>query len=126
MTATFEFGIGSAALLTIISALLSFQTLKVRRRSARLTEFVTSSPLALAGIVYGVVLTWMFLILPGLSRFYGTLVPLILALVVIRFPYITRIVSSNLFQISNELEEASQGTGLQVQQDVYPHHSPAH
>jgi len=111
LKATFEFGIATAALLTIISALLSFATLKVKTRAARLTEFVTSIPLAIPGIVFGVALTWMFLIVPGLSRFYGSLVPLVFALVVIRLPYTTRIISANLFQISNELEEASQVAG---------------
>ncbi|HEV2139299.1 MAG TPA: iron ABC transporter permease [Nitrososphaerales archaeon] len=111
LSATFQFGIASAALLTVISALLSFATLKVKTRGARLTEFVTSIPLAFPGVVYGIALTWMFLVVPGLGRFYGTLLPLIFSLVVIRLPYTTRIVSANMVQVSNELEEASQISG---------------
>lgn len=111
LTATFEFGLAAAFFLTVISALLSFATLKVKTRGSRLTEYVTSIPLAFPGIVFGIALTWMFLIIPGLSRFYGTLVPLVFSLVVIRLPYTTRIISANLVQISNELEEASQVAG---------------
>ena len=111
LTATFEFGIAAAALVTAISAMLAFAALKVRTRGARLVEYVTNVPLALPGIVYGVALTWMFLIIPGLSQFYGTIVPLVFALVVIRLPYTARIISANLIQISNELEEASEVSG---------------
>ncbi len=111
LAATFEFGLAAAALVTVISALLSFAALKVKTKGARLVEYVTNVPLALPGIVYGVALTWMFLIIPGLGQFYGTLVPLVFALVVIRLPYTARIISANLVQISNELEEASQVTG---------------
>jgi iron(III) transport system permease protein len=112
LDATFEFGIAAAAVLTVISALLSFAALKVKTRGARLTEFVTSIPLAFPGIVYGIALTWMFLVIPGLGMFYGTLVPLVFSLVVIRLPYTTRIISANMVQVSNELEEASQVVGF--------------
>ena len=111
LTTTLEFGIAAATLVTVISALLSFATLKVKTRGGRLTEYVTSIPLAFPGIVYSVALTWMFLIVPGLNTFYGTLVPLVFSLVAIRLPYTTRIISANLVQISNELEEAAQVTG---------------
>jgi len=111
LTATFEFGLVAAALVTAISAILSFAALKVKTRGARLVEYVTNVPLALPGIVYSIALTWMFLIIPGLGQFYGTLVPLVFALVVIRLPYTARIISANLIQISSELEEASQVAG---------------
>jgi len=111
LTVTFEFGLVAAALVTLVSALLSYAALKNKARGARLTEYVTSIPLAFPGVVYGIALTWMFLIVPGLARFYGTLVPLVFSLVVIGLPSTTRIISANLVQISSELEEASQVSG---------------
>lgn len=108
---TLEFGVMAAVILTVLSSVLSFGALKVKTRGARLTEIVTSVPLAFPGIVYGIALTWMFLVIPGLSVFYGGLVPLVFSLVVIRLPYTTRIISANMIQVSAELEEASQVSG---------------
>lgn len=118
LTDTFEFGIAAAAIVTVLSVLLAFSSLKVKARGARLTDYVTSIPLAFPGIVYGIALTWMFLIIPGLGRYYGTIVPLIFSLVVIRLPYTTRIISANMVQISNELEEASQVTGSKLRRTI--------
>jgi iron(III) transport system permease protein len=111
LTATFEFGLGAATIVTVASALLSFAALKNKARGSRLIEYITSIPLAFPGVVYSVALTWMFLIVPGLSHYYGTLLPLIISLTFIRLPFGTRIISGNLVQISNELEEASQVGG---------------
>ena len=85
--------------------------LKSRTRGARLADFISAVPLAFPGVVYGVALFWTFLLIPGLSVLYGTIWPLVIALVFIRLPFSTRIVSSNMVQISNDLEDASQVAG---------------
>ena len=62
-------------------------------------------------MVYGVALFWTFLLIPGMSWLFGTIWPLVIALVFIRLPFSTRIVSGNMVQISNDLEDASQVAG---------------
>jgi iron(III) transport system permease protein len=111
LSSTLTMGIIAAAGCTVIGALLSFTTLKSRARGARLTEFVSSIPLAFPGVVYTVGLFWMFLIVPGFNIIYGTVIPMAISLIFIRLPYSTRIISGNLVQVSNELEEASQVAG---------------
>lgn len=111
LTNTLSFGLVAAALATIVGSLLSYMALKSRTRGARLADFVSAVPLAFPGVVYGVALFWTFLLFPGLSWLYGTIWPLVIALVFIRLPFSTRIVSSNMVQISNDLEDASQVAG---------------
>jgi iron(III) transport system permease protein len=108
---TLSFGLIAAALATMVGSLLSYMALKSRTRGARLADFISSVPLAFPGVVYGVALFWTFLLIPGLSVLYGTIWPLVIALVFIRLPFSTRIVSSNMVQISNDLEDASQVAG---------------
>ena len=105
------FGVIAAALATIIGALLAYSTLRIKTRGARFAEYISAVPLAFPGVVYGVALFWTFLLVPGLDLIYGTIWPLVISLVFIRLPFSTRIVSGNLVQVSNELEDASQVAG---------------
>lgn len=108
---TLFFGLIAAALATIAGALLSYSALRSRNRGARFAEFISAVPLAFPGVVYGVALFWTFLLIPGMNLLYGTVWPLVIALVFIRLPFTTRIVSGNMVQISNDLEDASQVSG---------------
>jgi len=108
---TLLFGLIAAALATIVGALLSYSALRSKARGARLADFVSAVPLAFPGVVYGVALFWTFLLIPGMNLLYGTIWPLVIALVFIRLPFSTRIVSGNMVQISNDLEDASQVAG---------------
>ena len=108
---TLFFGLIAAALATVVGALLSYSALKSNARGARFAEFISAVPLAFPGVVYGVALFWTFLLIPGLNVIYGTIWPLVIALVFIRLPFSTRIVSGNMVQISNDLEDASQVGG---------------
>ena len=106
-----EFGLIAATVATIVGSLLSYAAYKVKSRGARLAEYISALPLAFPGVVYGVALFWTFLLVPGLHLIYGTIWPLVISLVFIRLPFSTRIVSGNMVQVSNELEEASQVSG---------------
>ena len=97
---------------TLLAAFLSYAALKSRLKGARLIEFIGSIPLAFPGVVYGLALFWTFLLLPGISDLiYGTIWPLVIALIFVRLPYSVRMVSGNLIQMSSELEEASRVSG---------------
>lgn len=108
---TIKMAVASALITTLLGTLVAFATLRTRSRVSRLMEYVTSVPLAIPPIVYSIAIFWMFLIVPGFNDLYGTIYPLVIALTFIRIPFSTRIVSANLIQVSNELEEASQVSG---------------
>jgi iron(III) transport system permease protein len=108
---TLLFGLIAAVLATVIGALLSYSALKSKTRGARFADYISAVPLAFPGVVYGVALFWTFLLVPGMNLIYGTIWPLVISLVFIRLPFSTRIISGNMVQISNELEDASQVTG---------------
>jgi iron(III) transport system permease protein len=108
---TLFFGLIAAALATIIGALLSYSALKSKTRGARFADYISAVPLAFPGVVYGVALFWTFLLVPGVNLIYGTIWPMVIALVFIRLPFTTRIISGNMVQISDELLDASQVNG---------------
>ena len=111
LTATMEIGITTAIGATAIGAVISYATLRTSTKSARLVEYISSVPLIVPSIVYGIALFWMFLIVPGFNKIYGTVIPLVIAVTFVRLPFATRIISANLVQVSNDLEEASQVAG---------------
>ncbi len=105
-------GLVAGLLGTLIAMILSYSSLKSKVKGARFTEMISSIPLAFPGIVYGLSLFWMFLLLPGVSKvIYGTIWPLVLALIFVRLPYCVRIVSGSLIQLADELEESSRVAG---------------
>ncbi len=108
---TVFFGLIAAVLATVLGSLLSYSALRGRTRGARFADFISAIPLAFPGVVYGVALFWTFLLVPGMNLIYGTIWPLVISLVFIRLPFSTRIISGNMVQVSDELEDASQVTG---------------
>jgi iron(III) transport system permease protein len=112
MTNTIFLGLISGIVGTLLAALMAYASLKSKVRGAKLVDVITSVPMAFPGIVYGLAIFWTFLLLPGVSSvIYGTIWPLVIALVFIRLPYSVRMVSSSLIQISDELEESSRVSG---------------
>jgi iron(III) transport system permease protein len=104
-------GITAGVAVTMIAVFMSYGALKSKVRGARLTEFIGIIPLAFPGIVYGLALFWTFLLFPGVNLLYGTIWPLVLALIFVRLPQSIRMVSGNLMQLADEMEEASRVAG---------------
>ena len=104
-------GVVSALIGTVLAAFLSYAALKSKVKGARVVDVISSIPMAFPGIVYGLAMYWTFLLLPVVNFLYGTIWPLIAALVFIRLPYSVRMVSGSLIQISDELEESSRVAG---------------
>jgi iron(III) transport system permease protein len=98
---------------------MSYAALKSKVRGARFVDLIASVPMAIPGIVYGLALYWTFLLLPVVNFLYGTIWPLIAALVFIRLPYSVRMVSGSLIQISDELEESSRVSGASWSRTFY-------
>ena len=100
-----------AGLLTAVFAtFIAYTSLKYDRFTG-FGDYVSTIPLGFPPIVYGLAIFWLVLMLPGVNDLYGTLAPLVLALVFTRLPHGTRMITSNLIQISDELEEASSISG---------------
>lgn len=104
-------GLAAGIISALIAVFLSYAALKSKVKGARIVELIGSIPLAFPGIVYGLALFWTFLLLPGAGVIYGTIWPLVIALVFIRLPYSVRMISGALIQIADELEESSRVSG---------------
>ncbi len=111
LRATLLIGLSAALGATMIGAVISYATLRSANKRARLVEYVTSFPLTVPSVVYGISLFWRFLIFPGFNKLYGTVIPLIISVTFVRLPFASRIISANLVQVSHDLEEASQVVG---------------
>lgn len=108
---TFAVSFAAAVLVSFFSVFISYTSLKSDIEFSAIGDYVATIPLGFPPIVYSLAIFWMVLIVPGLNQSYGTLAPLVLALVFVRLPHGVRIVSSNLIQIADELEEASRVSG---------------
>ena len=101
----------------IVSALVVFFVAYVLVRTtfpARGTlDFLSWLPWAIPGVLLSLGLVALVLMLPPLRLLYGSLLLLIIAVVLFRFPLGVHFVKSGLMQVSKELEEASTvcGTG---------------
>lgn len=96
---------------TGLSILMVYAAVKGRVRGSSLVDLLINMPLAIPAIVYGFALLLMFLFTPGLDALYGSIFPMFLAVTFLYLPTSSRIIASNLIQISDELEEASRVSG---------------
>lgn len=95
----------------IVSTLIAYTTLKYDHDWAKIGDYASTIPLGLPPIVYGLAVFWMVLVTPGLNNLYGTIYPLVIAIIFMKTPHGVRIISSNMIQIDDELEEASRVCG---------------
>jgi iron(III) transport system permease protein len=103
-------GFVTGLLTALFATFIAYTSLKYDRFTG-FGDYVSTIPLGFPPIVYGLAIFWLVLMLPGVDSLYGTIAPLVLALVFTRLPHGTRMVTSNLIQISDELEEASSISG---------------
>ena len=68
-------------------------------------------PWAIPGIVLGVSLLSLILGTPGLSALYGTITPLVIALIIQQMPIGVQLLRTSIAQISSQLEEAAMVCG---------------
>ncbi|MFK8254131.1 ABC transporter permease [Ancylobacter terrae] len=84
------------------------------RWPSRLTgvlDYLVMAPRALPGIIAGLAFLWLFLFVPFLTPFRATLVSLWVAYTVVWLAYGMRLISSALYQVGPELEEAARVAG---------------
>ncbi len=101
--------LGSATLVMIITAVISWITVKTRWPGRQALDLVTFLPITIPGIVLGVSLIWVYLTLP--IPIYGTVWILLVAYLTRYLPYGIRTNSAAMVQIHDELEEAASVAG---------------
>lgn len=96
---------------TLIFALVAWVLARTRIWGVRWIGMLVWLPWAIPGIVLGLSLLSLILGTPGLSRLYGTIVPLILALIIQQLPIGVQLLRSAIAQVSGQLEEAAVMSG---------------
>ena len=100
-----------AAVTTLFALLLSIVAHKSRTRLRGVVEIVSTLPLAVPSLVFGVSLFITVLFVPSMTVFYGTTIPMIVASVVVFLPLAIRILSNATLQVSDDLLEAARVAG---------------
>ncbi len=103
--------LSAGAIVTVLTAIVAYVTLKSRVRFAWLLDVLVSLPIAVPSILMGVGILFWYLVAPLPFHLYGTLALLVIGFVTIGIPYGMRYASSGLAQIRDELEEAAAASG---------------
>ena len=99
---------GSAALVGVLwFSLVAYVSVRTKYVGRQALDFVTWLPATLPGIILGLGLLWMFLTVPVLQPFYGTVIILVVAVLINAVTTGVQLIKSNMVQLGNDLEEAS-------------------
>ncbi len=112
--------IGGAAAVAVYTA-INLAGHRWKSGWTRLLDYLVLMPRAMPGIVAGLAIFWVFLFVPFLQPFRQTLLAMWVAYTLVWMAYGMRLVSTNLLQISPELEEAGRVAGAspsQVNRDL--------
>jgi iron(III) transport system permease protein len=103
--------VSSALIVTALSALVSYITVRTRLRGRGLLDGLATVPIAVPSVIMGVGILYWYLVAPLPFHLYGTLTILVVAFVTITLPYGMRYLSPGMAQIKDELEEAAISSG---------------
>ena len=102
-------GVGSASVVMVLVAAISYFVNKSRIRSRKILDFLGFAPIALPSVVLGTAFLWFYLLVP--LPVIGSLSIIGLAYLTRYMPYALRFVSTSMVQIHTELEEAAAVAG---------------
>lgn len=102
--------IGTATLVVILVAAISYYVHKTRFAGRRLLDFLGFAPIGIPSVVLGAAFLWFYLIVP--VPVIGTLAIIGLAYLTKFMPFALRFVSTSMTQIHSELEEAAEVAGV--------------
>jgi iron(III) transport system permease protein len=102
-------GIGTASVVMLLVAVISYFVNKSRVRGRKILDFLGFAPIALPSVVLGTAFMWFYLLVP--LPVIGTLSIIGLAYLTRYMPYALRFVSTSMVQIHSELEEAAAVSG---------------
>ena len=104
-------GISVALSGTLLFSVIAWVLVRTRIWGRRLIGILVWLPWAIPGVVLGLSLLSIILKTPGLSALYGTILPLILALIIQQMPIGVQLLRSAIAQVSSTLEEAATAAG---------------
>jgi iron(III) transport system permease protein len=102
-------GVGSASVVMLLVAAISYFVNKSHVRSRKILDFLGFAPIALPSVVLGTAFLWFYLLVP--LPVIGSLSIIGLAYLTRYMPYALRFVSTSMVQIHTELEEAAAVAG---------------
>jgi iron(III) transport system permease protein len=102
-------GIGSASVVMLLVAGISYFVQKSRIHGRKVLDFFGFAPIAVPSVVLGTAFLWFYLLVP--LPVIGTLTIIGLAYITRYMPYALRFVSTSMVQIHTELEEAAAVAG---------------
>lgn len=108
---TLAIGLGSGVIGVLFYSLIAYVVVRTRHRGLWLLDFLSWLPWSIPGILLGVALLWTFLQTKIFLPIYGTIYLLMIAMVIKSMPFGTQMIKSVLYQLGNDLEEASKVCG---------------
>ncbi|MFI4901942.1 MAG: ABC transporter permease [Burkholderiales bacterium] len=102
--------IGGAVAVACYAA-IGFATHRRNDGWSRFVDYLVLVPRAIPGLLAGLAFLWLFLFVPFLAPLRATLFSMWLAYTVVWLAYGMRLISTSLFQVSTELEEAARTIG---------------
>jgi iron(III) transport system permease protein len=103
--------ISAALIVTTLSAIVAYITLKTKVVGRSLLDGLATIPIAVPSVVMGVGILYWYIAAPLPVHLYGTLTILTIAFVTITLPYGMRYLAPGMAQIKDELEEAATASG---------------
>lgn len=104
-------GLGAGIIGTFLYALLAWVLVRSNVWGRSVIALLVWLPWAIPGIVLGVTLLALMLNVPLVSVLYGTMIPLVLALIIKDLPLGVQMLRNSLSQVAAELEEAAAMSG---------------
>jgi iron(III) transport system permease protein len=104
-------GFGVATIGVVLYSLLGIFMIRARYFGTSVLHFMVWIPWAIPGILLGLSLLWLFLSVPVVKFFYGTLFVLIFALILKDMPLGAQMIRAAFAQVGGELEQASRVVG---------------
>jgi iron(III) transport system permease protein len=111
LTNSLTLGLLSGVVGTLVMFLIAYILVRTSFAGRVVLDFVSWLPWAIPGVLLSLGILTMVLDLPALRVLHGTVVVLVLAVVLFRFPLGVHLLKSGLLQLGKELEEASQVSG---------------
>jgi iron(III) transport system permease protein len=104
---SFILSAGGATIAIVLCTLISYMVVKGRSMFRGWLEMLAMMPAAIPGLVISVGLLWAYI----RSPIYGTMIIMLVSYITHFMPQGTRVISSNLVQVDNALEESARVSG---------------
>ncbi|HEY7067163.1 MAG TPA: iron ABC transporter permease [Chloroflexota bacterium] len=111
LTSSIVLGVVSGVAGVVVMFLVAYVLVRTSFAGRALLDFVSWLPWAIPGVLLSLGILTMVLDVPALRALHGTLLVLVLAVVLFRFPLGVHLLKSGLLQLGQEMEEAARASG---------------